>query len=97
VLGCPITDVALPHLARLTGLKSLMLAATNLSGNGLGQLHTLDRLEIVNLDHVPVTDTTLQELRTLGGLKTICVRGTQVSDQAAAQLQQALPGCTIER
>jgi hypothetical protein len=91
------SDSGLSHVRNLTELEGLGLNGTLVSDTGMHHLARLKRLEWLNLHETHVTDDGLKQLRTLTSLKDLDIRETPTTRQAAAQLQEALPGCKIRR
>ena len=55
LLNAPVTDAGIPHLLRLTGLKRLNIAGTQITDNGLVALGGLHNLEWVCVNRTQVT------------------------------------------
>jgi serine/threonine protein kinase/Leucine-rich repeat (LRR) protein len=85
----------LTHLANLKQLEKLDLSDTRVSGEHLAALSGLDRLCSLNLRNAEVSDAGLDHLKPLTDLDVLYLEGTQVTEAGIAQLQEALPHCTI--
>jgi len=95
-LGCAkVTDVGLEHIRGLTNLKELRLPFPKVTDGGLKYLEKLKNLHILNLNCSGVTDDGLEHLKGLTNLKQLGLIGTNVTDAAVANLQDALPTCSI--
>jgi hypothetical protein len=85
----------LPYLRHLVvGLASQDCPVTDSS---LVRVKGLTRLKTLSLLHARVTDAGLVHLRGLSRLQYLDLSDTQVTDAGVAELQKALPNCTIER
>jgi len=93
----PVRDAGLAHLRGLRTLHQLNLDGTKVTDAGLVRLKGLMQLEELFLDSTQITDAGLEHLRGLTQLRTVDLRHTQVTDAGVAELQKALPNCTIER
>lgn len=95
--GLPITDRGLKHLALQRDLTFLDVSATSVSDEGLKFLIGLPRLEELRLCSTQVSDAGLVHLRGHQNLKLLALTDTAVTKQGIAELQKALPACTIEQ
>ncbi len=80
----PVGDACMPHIARLTGLKVLLLwANTTAAGySHIGKLTSLERLTLS-----PTTDDAgLRHVAKLPNLKALYVKGTGITNAGLAQL-----------
>jgi hypothetical protein len=90
--NAPVTDAALPQVARLTGLTKLYIGAsqagggTQLTGSNLSELAPLKRLQHLFLKHLPIDDARLAKLPDLPDLQYLSLEGTKVTDAARAAL-----------
>ena len=95
--GSQITDEGLVHLTGMTDLRALDLTlCTNVTDAGLVHLKQLTKLEELVLNGTQITDAGLVHLAGLTKLKLISLP-KQVTDAGIAELQKALPNCTIEK
>ncbi|MAV35037.1 MAG: hypothetical protein CMJ59_06220, partial [Planctomycetaceae bacterium] len=95
--GSQITDAGLVHLTGLTDLQTLDLTlCTNVTDAGLVHLQGRTTLEYLNLNGTGVTDAGLAHLAGLTKLQSISLP-KQITDAGIAELQKALPNCTIEK
>ena len=84
-----LTDVS--ALAGLTELNFLQLSGNDISD--ISALSGLTRLKTLYLDGNPIADLT--PLYGLTSLKTLSMKGIEVGQSQLAELQDALPGCSI--
>jgi hypothetical protein len=63
LVDAPVTDAGIPHLLRLTGLKRLNVAGTQITDNGLVALGGLPNLEWVCVNRTRVTATGVDRLK----------------------------------
>jgi hypothetical protein len=81
------TDPLLAHVGRLTGLRSLSLARSNVTDAGLAHLRGLTDLPVLYLGKTQVTDAGLAHLTELKQLAELDLDGTQVTDAGLAHLK----------
>ena len=72
------------------------LAGTQVTDAGLVHLAGLTALKTLWLATGQITDAGLVHLAGLTALKTLTLYDTQVTDVGVAELQQALPNCSID-
>jgi hypothetical protein len=92
-----VSDEGLNYLAGLEELNLLGLSGTDVGDDGLKYLDGLANLHILWLDSTRTSDEGLVHLAGLTQLRTVRLENTLVSDEGVAQLQRALPDCTIYR
>ena len=63
LVDAPVTDAGVPHLLRLTGLKRLNIAGTQITDDGLVALGGLQNLEWVCVNRTRVTGTGVDRLK----------------------------------
>jgi len=90
-----VTDEHVRRLAGRTQLRVLSLAGTQVTDAGIAHLVDLYRLDHLNLRNTNITDAALVHLVELTNLRRLLLEGTAVTAAGVAQLQQALPRCTI--
>jgi hypothetical protein len=95
-----LTDEGLAYLKNLSNLQQLGLGkcrqVTDASLAFLKDLIKLQELELENCQRV--TDTGLTHLKSLTSLQRLDLRACDgITDEGVAELQRALPGCSIER
>ena len=96
--GRPIvTDADLVHLRALPKLKTLVLRAPGISDAGLANLEELTGLRGLDLSGTSITDAGLVHIKGLTSLTWLDIRSTKVTDAGRAELQEALPGCLLQR
>lgn len=92
--NAPVTDAALPHVARLTGLTKLYLGSSQSSGSSqltglnLAELAPLKRVQHLFLKHLPIDDARLARLPEFPELQYLSLEGTKVSDAGLAELSR---------
>ncbi len=79
-------DAALAYVAGMKALKSLSLAATDITDAGLLQLQRLDELEVLDLEATKITDVGLAVLQYMKNLRIIDLEGTGITDAGLANL-----------
>jgi hypothetical protein len=95
--GTAVTDAWLEHLKGLPHLHGLGLDGAKVTDAGLEHLRSLSQLNKLDLSNTRVTDAGLEHLRGLTHLQLLVLKQTHVTDDGVAKLQQALPGCGVER
>jgi hypothetical protein len=80
------TDSSLAHVGRLTGLRTLSLARSNVTDAGLAHLEGLTDLPVLYLGKTRVTDAGLAHLKRLYQLRELDLAGTQITDAGLAHL-----------
>ena len=90
-----VTDAKLVRLKGLTELQSLDLSETKITDAGLVHLKGLTNLQDFHLDDTQITDAGLVHLKGMSSLTRLNLWKTQVTDAGVAELQKALPNCTI--
>ncbi|MGL6097757.1 MAG: leucine-rich repeat domain-containing protein [Fimbriiglobus sp.] len=84
--GCSVDDAAVPHLAKLTSLKSLTLSETKISPAKLvGVLKGLPKLTFLSIDGTAVTDADAKPLAELP-LVALSIGRTGLTDAGAKVL-----------
>lgn len=89
-----LSDNRLTDVSVLSGLSNLSFL--QLSGNKISDLSPLSglkRLKTLYIDNNPVTDLT--PLYNLTSLRTLSMKGVDITGEQLAQLQAALPECSI--
>jgi hypothetical protein len=85
--GAPISDEGLRHVAGLTGLVTLSLSNTRVTGAGLAQLTGLPGLEILRLDCLAVGDEGLGYVGRMASLRNLSLWRCPVTDKGLAHLK----------
>jgi len=85
--GPLIDDDGLRNVARLTSLKELDLAWTDIGDDGVAQLQDMTNLRSLVLHYTNVTDKGLPFLAGMCRLDSLDLSGTQISDRGLASLQ----------
>jgi hypothetical protein len=83
----PIRDDDLTNLKNLTGLKSLFLSRTGITGAAFAHLRGLPALAELRVEGTQVTDDSLTELHSLPALATFRAYATSIGDEGAAHLR----------
>ena len=73
------------------------LNATAVTDDGLKDLEGLVHLRFLELNQTGITDAGLTHLKGLSTLETLLLFNTNVTDAGVAELEMALPNCTIRR
>lgn len=92
-----VTDAGLPALKALPKLRRLNLQQMPITSEGMKGLHEFPALETLLLGQTRVDDGAVPHLARLKGLKQLLIWNTKISKAGEAELQKALPGCTISR
>lgn len=87
----PVKDEDLGVIARFKNIRKLTLNATDITGNTLIELKSLQQLRSLSLTGTQVNAEQLKALQTLPRLKTVYVWNTPITDQQASQLRQSHP------
>jgi internalin A len=95
--GSRVTDAGLKFLDDPDAFTALGLADTAVTDAGLANLPASEELKDLDLSRTKVTDAGLRHLKKFPALRQIYLSGTAVTDAGAADLQAALPDCTINR
>jgi internalin A len=96
--GTQITDAGLINLERLTKIETLYLPDNRITDAGLSHLTGLAKLSrLCLLRDTQVTDSGLRHIKRIPNLSSLDLRGTQATSAGVKELQEALPGLTIER
>ena len=93
--GQPLGDEIGQPLARLTSLEQLSLGRTRITDAVLDQIVRLPKLAALRLGETSISDEGLRRLTVLTNLRHLDVRQTQVSAVGIAELQKAVPECSI--
>jgi hypothetical protein len=78
--GDRITDEGMKHVARLAGLKSLILQNCQMTDAGLAALAALKSLELLMINKTRITDEGLVHLRQFPALRQLSIRDISGSD-----------------
>jgi len=62
LVNAPVTDAGIPHLLKLTGLRRLNIAGTQITDDGLVALSGLQELEWVCVHRSPMTSRGVERL-----------------------------------
>ena len=79
----------------LQKVTSLYLAGTRVTDAGLKEVAKLKNLEVLQLEGAQISDAGLEQVAKLKGLEYLLLVGTRVTAVGVAELQKALPKCTI--
>lgn len=93
------TDAATVHLAGLTGLRTLVLTGSDMTGTGLSQLKALDGLAELELTGCSkLMDAAFEHLKALKGLKRLELKiaGEKITDAAVEAFQKARPEVDVQ-
>lgn len=89
------TDAAVDPLVKLSTLKLLSLAKTDIGDVAVAQLPNLENLEVLFLLGTNVTDASIPVLAQMKSLKALYLQETQVTPEGLQKLREALPGTDI--
>ena len=95
--GDGVTDDALVGLEEMPNLATLSLNESMVTDAGLGHLAKLIALQKLHLHETQISDDGLKYLTGLAKLRELDLRTTRVTDGGVKEIQQALPGCKIDR
>jgi len=95
VYGTQVSDAGVKDLEELTHLESLELGRTKVTDAGLKHLGKLHKLEFLSLSETAITDEGLKSLKGLSHLEELDISSTKATDAGVADLQKALPKCSI--
>jgi serine/threonine protein kinase len=90
-----VTDDGLNSLERFPRLVTLFLRDTRVTDEGLANISRLDQLNELMLVGCDVTDDGLVHLSELSDLRDLYLNATGVTVRGVADLESALPDCTI--
>jgi len=91
----PASDEGILAFARrLTNLKALYLAGTNVTDNSAKSISSLPKLDELRLANTKITDVTLEALHGHPKLEALNVEGTEVTEGGIRALKSASP-CRI--
>jgi serine/threonine protein kinase/formylglycine-generating enzyme required for sulfatase activity len=94
---CPITDMGLEQLGKLTELRLLRVSyCREVTDAGLAHVKGLRHMTSFLADYTPIGDTGLAELASLTALQRVSVCHTKVTADGVAKLKAALPKCRIK-
>ena len=86
-----VHDGCLACVRKLSKLKRLTLAFTNITDNGVEQLGPLPNLEYLDLRGTQITDSSVPLLKRFAKLDVLFLEQTRVSQKGVAELKRALP------
>lgn len=93
-----VTDAGMEAVGRLAALEYLDLSATQVGDAGIVRLGGLRKLRFLDLtQNAGVTDGAVPALARLTSLRDLNLQQTSLSDEGFRRLQDALPGCRIQR
>jgi hypothetical protein len=96
MIDCELTDAGLANFEGLIDAEILILGGNNkVTDAGLIHLQALRRLRHLVLNDTQVTDAGLAHLQKLTALERLSLGGSRVTSKGVAELQEALPDCTI--
>lgn len=92
-----ITDRSSPHLARLRGIRGLLLGGEGITDASMPHVALISTLKELVLSGTSVTDTGLKHLARLSDLRFVQLFETAVTDIGAGLLASRFPRIEIER
>lgn len=87
----------LAYLSGLRRLTALRVGRSPLADAGLVHVESMTQLQYLMFDDTEITDAGLIHLRGLTNLVHLSLDGSNVTAAGVAELQKALPNCTITR
>jgi hypothetical protein len=93
--ACNLSNDDLRQVARMRGLRFLMLETVPVDGRGLRHLASLPQLEEICAHHCGITDDTLDGLLELHRLRILGLQETRLTDAGLKRVHAALPDCEI--
>ena len=84
--GRSLTDDQLALVGELSGVTSLNLKRTRVTGAGLVHLKAMESLQMLHLEQTAVDDQGMQHLVTLKNLKYLNLFGTKITDRGLVHL-----------
>ncbi|HSI74566.1 MAG TPA: c-type cytochrome domain-containing protein [Lunatimonas sp.] len=90
-----ITDDELFFISKMENLRHLFVQKTGITGTGLPYLHSMSRLETLNISFTPMKDGHALHLLEFPALKKIYFFGTPVKKEVIAALQAYRPDLEI--
>jgi len=81
-----ITDAGLVYIGRLTDLRKLEVATSQVTDLGLAHLSRLNKLKYLNLENTRISDAGLMRLLPLANLKELLIGGNTITDAGLANL-----------
>jgi hypothetical protein len=91
-----VTDRGIEVLGRYPNLRTLYLSGTRITDAGLKHVGACKRLNELMLVGCEITDHGLPQLHELTTLKTLNLQNTKVTFDGIADLEAALPNCSIQ-
>ena len=89
------TDAAVDPVAKLSTLKLLSLARTDIGDEGVKKLPALTNLEILFLLGTNVTDASVEPLSQMQSLQELYLEETAITPEGVSKLRAALPDTKI--
>jgi hypothetical protein len=86
-------DVALSHIAHLSGLRELCLSDTDITDQGLAVLRHLHSLQRISIYNTPVGDSCISNLATINSLQWLTCSGTAITEEGFNLLRRIKPHC----
>jgi hypothetical protein len=93
--GTKVKDADLAALSSMKNLQSLILSKTEIGDAGMANLKNNTSLESINLYNTMVSDAGLANLSGLKALKKVFVWNSKATEAGAKQLQEAIPGVSV--
>ncbi|HEX2751400.1 MAG TPA: c-type cytochrome domain-containing protein [Verrucomicrobiales bacterium] len=90
-----VKDADLAALSGMKNLQTLILSKTEISDAGIAHLAGNTALESLNLYNTMVSDAAIPGLSGLKALKKVFVWNSKVTDAGVKQLQEAIPGVSV--
>lgn len=92
-----VSTAGVAHLRAMTTVRHLDLSQTQIGDRALADLTEWSKLRVLNCSSTALTDVALAYLKQMKSLTYLDLRNTRITVTGIDQLQQAMPGCTIQR
>ena len=93
--GVKVSEPSLRTVAACRRLKTLSLRYTNCNDETMKDVCQLSNLQELHLTGTRISDVSVDNMKALSQLQSAFVRWTDMSEAGAAQLNLALPNCTV--
>ncbi|MFD2202151.1 c-type cytochrome domain-containing protein [Shivajiella indica] len=86
-IGSDITDDGFYYIGQMSSLKELYLQQTQMNGEGLAYLSSLENLEILDLSKTNITDGNILHIIRIPSLKEVYLNETNISKEIIEAIQ----------
>lgn len=87
----PVTDADIKTIGQFTNLEKLNLNFTEVKGEGLTSLKSLEHLESISLSGNPINKQALEPILSLPALTEVFIWNTSIQENEIAELQKSYP------